>query len=132
MTTTPQAHQGRVTRSEFLRHAARRADLPQATMLTAYEAIVEELVEQIGQGNQVTLMGFGKFYPLIHRGHLARSGNDYERIPDYPVMKFSATKDLNKSLRERSSDLTIKLITRPTAAAAGFDRIRTQSETDEH
>lgn len=101
--STPQLEQGRVSKREFVQRAARRGNIPLRTMETAFNAMIDELKDLVGKGNRVTLTGFGKFYPQEHRGHTVRTqikkgAGETKQVDDYYVLKFSATRETNKSL----------------------------------
>lgn len=64
-----------------------------------YEALLVEVVGLVRQGTQVNLSGFGRFYPLVHKGHHAQFGASGKgRLPDYQVLKFSASRTLSDFL----------------------------------
>lgn len=98
---------GRVSKREFIARVARNAGVSVATASQVYEALVDEVVTVVGEGNRLTLRGFGKFYPQDHKGHRVRfaDGNPDGSgvIPDYTVLKFSATRDVNRRIGEVSS-----------------------------
>lgn len=105
---TTQLEQGRVSKREFVQRAARRGNIAPSTMRSAYDAMIEELLDLVGKGNRVTLTGFGRFYPQMHKGHHVRmqitkegshDGGDSHLVDDYVVLKFSATRDVNKSIK---------------------------------
>ncbi|WP_110588076.1 HU family DNA-binding protein [Microbacterium suaedae] len=105
MTATAQLDQGRVSKREFIQRAARRGGMPVKVVQQAYDAIIDEVIDLVQSGNRVTLTGFGKFYPQEHKGHVAQTNFTQERqrgatkeVPDYKVLKFSATREVNKRL----------------------------------
>lgn len=105
-TTEPRetkAPEPRISRTEFIQRAARRAKIPVHTMQIAYDAMTDEIIDLVKNKNRVTLTGFGRFYQQPHKGHLAQTnpgekGGSTKRVPDYVVLKFSATRDANKRL----------------------------------
>lgn len=91
----------RISKSDFISEVAKRAGVPVKVVSQVYEAIVSELLENVRRGVSVTLTGFGRFYGQEHKGHrvqFARGGSTH--IEDYTVLKFSATRAVNKSLAE--------------------------------
>ncbi|MDQ4213221.1 HU family DNA-binding protein [Microbacterium sp. ASV81] len=92
---------GRVSKREFVQRFARRGNLPLAVAQQAYDSMIEELLDLVGKGNRVTLTGFGKFYPQEHKGHRVRfgEGDGDGEIGDYTVLKFSATRAVNRSVQ---------------------------------
>lgn len=96
-----------MSKREFVQRAARRGGIPLTTMQKAYDSIVEELLDLVGKGNRVTLTGFGRFYPQPHKGHTVQTkitkdkkgAGESKQVDDYVVLKFSATRDVNKSIK---------------------------------
>lgn len=94
----------RVPKRVFLSRVARRSGLPLESVRVVYDAMLAELLEIVRKGNSLMLTGFGKFYPQPHHGHRVqfaqRSDGRPHVIEDYTVLKFSATRDVNRSLDE--------------------------------
>lgn len=105
MSTTAGFEQGRVSKREFVQRVARRGNLPLRVTQQAYDALIEELIDLVSKGNKVTLTGFGKFYPQEHKGHRVRfgDGDGSSEIDDYTVLKFSATRAVNRSVKPAGS-----------------------------
>jgi DNA-binding protein HU-beta len=93
--------QGRVSRREFVQRFARRGGLPLRVAQQAYDAMIDELLDLVAQGNRVTLTGFGKFYLQEHKGHRVQFADPdgKSEIDDYAVLKFSATRAVNRSVK---------------------------------
>lgn len=105
MTEKDQQEQKRVSKREFLAQVSNRSHIPAKTVNRVYDTILAELMDIVTRGDQLMLTGFGKFYPQAHKGHrvqFADSGT--EAIDDYYVLKFSATRSVNKSLVQKPSD----------------------------
>lgn len=122
--------ESRISRTEFVQRAARRAKLPVRTMQAAYDALTEEIIDLVKAKNRVTLTGFGRFYQQPHKGHLAQAspgekGSSTTRVPDYVVLKFSATRDANRRLSMTDEEAAAELLQkrrpaqRKSAAAGG-------------
>lgn len=96
--------EGRVSKREFVSRVARRAGVPVRVASSVYEAGIEELLSIIADGDRLTLSGFGKFYPQEHKGHRVRFADDNgtDEIDDYAVLKFSATRAVNKQIGTKS------------------------------
>jgi len=90
--------QGRVSKREFVSRFARRAGVPVRVASHVYESMIEELLEIVGNGDKLTLTGFGKFYPQEHKGHRVRFADEdgKQEIDAYNVLKFSATREVNR------------------------------------
>jgi nucleoid DNA-binding protein len=85
----------RISKREFLSRVAARSGQPIKTVSSVYEEILSELLEAVVQGETVSLTGFG-FYRQTHRGHKVRFGQS--EVDDYSVLKFSASRILNRQL----------------------------------
>jgi nucleoid DNA-binding protein len=92
----------RVRKREFLARVAAEAELPLRTVNLVYDTLLDELLETMRRGEALMLTGFGKFYPQAHKGHRVRlfKEQDGKAIDDYFVLKFSATRSVNRSLLE--------------------------------
>lgn len=92
----------RVSKREYISRIARRTGQPVRTVSEVYEAGLAELMEIIINGDRLMLTGFGSFYPQEHKGHRVQfAGRAGEKvIDDYSVLKFSATRDVNRRLDE--------------------------------
>lgn len=118
----------RVSKREFIKRVARRAGVPTRVAALVYEATVEEILDTVSDSKRVTLTGFGKFFLQRHKGHRvttigdrAESATDLGEIADYSVLKFSATRAVNKDVGYRLSQRTDRIAddTEQSAGAAG-------------
>lgn len=96
--------QQRVSKREFLAQVASRSGIPLRTVTRVYDASLEQLMEITSRGDQLMLTGFGKFYPQAHKGHRVQFADGAEVIDDYAVLKFSATRSINKALVQKPGD----------------------------
>lgn len=86
----------RVNKREFIARVARSSGYPISVVSVVYESLFEELTEAVRDGEDVVLTGLGRFYRQDHKGHKVRFGrND---ISDYCVLKFSASRSVNRRL----------------------------------
>lgn len=102
----------RLNKREFLGLVAARTRLSPVATRKVFDAIVGELIDLTANGTEVTLTGFGKFYPVPHAGHLAQKsiGNNpkpkgVKTVDDYFVLKFSATREVNKKMESNAKFL---------------------------
>lgn len=91
---------GSIAKREFLVRVAKRAEVPHRIVSTVYDAIIAEILESVGKGFKVTLLGFGKFYPQGHKGHRVqfKTSDNGTEVQDYAVLKFSATRAINRRI----------------------------------
>lgn len=94
----------RFGKPEFLRAVAARADVPLGTTERVYNAMLAIIVEAVRDHGKLVLTGFGRFYSQVHKGHRVQFAGSEERIPDYSVLKFSATRRSNSLLAGASAD----------------------------
>jgi DNA-binding protein HU-beta len=106
MTSKTDREEGRVSKREFVSRVAKRAGVPVRIASHVYDSVIEEILDIVGNGNDLTLTGFGKFYPQMHKGHRVRvadangkfSDAEGAEIDNYAVLKFSATRSVNKKV----------------------------------
>lgn len=101
MSTSKTLDTNRVSKREFVQRFARRGGISVGAAQTAYNAMIDELVDLVSRGNTVTLTNFGKFYPQTHKGHRVQFAKDEGsgEVDDYTVLKFSATREVNKRVK---------------------------------
>lgn len=73
-----------------------------------YELFMDTLIEEILDGNEVTLTGFGNFILKYHKGHKIQFSQK-TAIDDYLTLKFTASNILNNRLRALNPELTSKI-----------------------
>lgn len=101
MSTSKSLDAHRVNKREFVQRFARRGGISVFAAQTAYNAMIDELLDLVSQGNTVTLTNFGKFYPQTHKGHRVQFGAEDGggEVTDYTVLKFSATREVNRRVK---------------------------------
>ncbi|WP_311245261.1 MULTISPECIES: HU family DNA-binding protein [unclassified Microbacterium] len=99
--TTGRDAEKRVSKREFIQRFARRGGVSPNIAQKAYQALIDELLDLVAQGNTVTLTNFGKFYPQTHKGHRVQFAKDDAggEVKDYTVLKFSATREVNRHIQ---------------------------------
>lgn len=93
----------RVVTREFLSRVAARSGESEQCVSEVYDALLEVLMEAVRAEETVVLFGFGRFYRQFHKGHKAGFGR--EDVDDYVVLKFSASRILNRWLEADPADL---------------------------
>jgi DNA-binding protein HU-beta len=89
----------RISKREFIAEVSHASGVPAKVVAEVYDAMIERLLANVRKGIPVTLTGFGKFYAQRHRGHRVQfADGGGKQIGDYSVLKFSATRAVNKSL----------------------------------
>lgn len=86
----------RISKREFISRVAERSGCSVEIVSDVYEGILEELTAAASRGDTVVLTGFGRFYRQDHKGHKVRFGK--QSVDDYSVLKFSASRSLNRRL----------------------------------
>lgn len=99
----------RVSKREFLARVSGNSHIPARTVNRVYDAIIAELMDTMRRGDQLMLTGFGKFYRQEHKGHRVQfADKGSSAIDDYFVLKFSATRNLNKALVEKPEETDLE------------------------
>ena len=91
-----------IRKRALVRMIAARAGVPQDVAERVYAATLQTVLDETRAGRRVNFSGFGMFHGSVHRGH--PTGFGAERMPDYTVLKFSATRRANEYLG--SDDVT--------------------------
>ncbi len=84
--------------------------LSQRTLLNQKEAaelidqIFELIADEIGRGNDVIIVGFGKFFSYVHPPRPVRNPKTHEEmiLDSYRSLKFKASQVMKKILKEKS------------------------------
>lgn len=88
----------RISKRDFLREVAKDAHLPYTVTERFYESLISTLLSHVRAGEQVNLTGFGRFYWQLHGGHSVKF-SPKGKVDPYPVMRFSAARELGGFLR---------------------------------
>ncbi|MCK5716941.1 MAG: HU family DNA-binding protein [Thiomargarita sp.] len=80
-----------MNKSELIQSVADSADIPKTTAGKAVDAILESIKEALGEGNTVTLIGFGTFAVRERAARVGRNPRTGERLDikaaNVPVFK---------------------------------------------
>lgn len=98
--TTEQPDIRRISKREFISRVSARSGQPLRVVSSVYESIILELLSAVTKGEAVVLTGFGRFYRQDHKGHKVRFGK--EDVDDYSVLKFSASRSMNRNLGDEA------------------------------
>jgi nucleoid DNA-binding protein len=90
-----------VGKDELVRDVAERSGLGVGEAKRALEATLQAIEEQIGEGNEVRLTGFGKFSVSHREARMGRNPQTGEsmQIAARTVPRFSAGVELRKAAR---------------------------------
>lgn len=91
----------RINKTEFVSRISQRSGLSVHTVNRVYLALTQELLAALRANEAVVLMGLGRFYRQEHRGHKVYFGDT--DVVDYAVMKFSASRHMNRRLAEEAT-----------------------------
>ena len=101
-----QTKKQKIGQVEFIRNVAERSGLTRVEVRKVYDAMLEEILENVSKDIRVTFPNFGAFYASNHKGHYVQYGN--RRIDDYVNLKFSATRKVNRILQTRRNEVMTK------------------------
>jgi len=89
----------KVTRKQLLEDVAQKSGVDVAVVNQVYNSLVDCIVNMASEGNHLSLTGFGNFYRQTHKGHPVQFESPGSIVPDYALLKFSASDTINKRLR---------------------------------
>lgn len=94
----------RINKREFISMVAGRSGQSIRLVSEVYESLIGELTDAVRRGDTVVLTGFGRFCRQTHKGHKVRFGK--ADVDDYSVLKFSASRSINRRLESDGTALT--------------------------
>lgn len=92
-----------MTKNEFIGHLSQRCNLSKRKTGKFLDFLLEELETDISAGKTVRFNGFGKFYPSEYperMTHSFRTGEDRQLIEGRTILRFQASKKLQRRLRK--------------------------------
>lgn len=103
MTDSTMKKRDTIPKSKFLAECSSNSGIDIDVLTESYEAITNEIVNQVNNGRDVKLAGFGRFWLQKHKQHNrnfgAKSPND---APDYYVtLKYTASALVKNKLDDR-------------------------------
>lgn len=96
----------KINKRDFIKHVAKKNDIPHARVLEVYDAIVNGIFDMVVMDKRVSLAGFGSFYLQKHKGHPVQFEAKNAGVDDYVVFKFSTSDALNKKMRRLHAELS--------------------------
>lgn len=94
----------RVNRTALVARVSEKLGAEPETVSGVLGAFLDEITGIVSDGGSLVIHGFGKFYRQDRKGHAVHFGKDH--IDDYPVLKFSASRSVNKEIGSRLVDET--------------------------
>lgn len=91
-----------MTYTEFVKHVAERAALPQATVKKALDNAAEAVGEQLRQGDEVAFANIGKFRSRVREAGQGRNPHTGEtiQVPAKRVASFAVGAPLKRAVNE--------------------------------
>ena len=84
----------KINTSTLVKDIAKETNLKEKEIKLVLDAILEYIKDRAAEGNDVQLLGFGKFYPKkIKRKEVKMNGETYKIKAKY-TLKFSSSKSL--------------------------------------
>lgn len=93
-----------VTKKEFADRMAENGGTTKKAAYKAVDAFIDTLMDYLGEGEKVMLMGFGRFEVRTAKervGRNPRTGEEY-MIPEHGKVKFVPSEGLADRIKERS------------------------------
>ena len=96
--------------SEFIQFIAKENDMDMDDAKRAYWAVVTAIKALVAKGVDLQLRGFGRFYLQLHKGQCPQFQDGVNRtpMPDYLVLKFSASTSVNRYMRDGNMGQLLK------------------------
>lgn len=91
----------KVNKNEFIERIAKKNDMNAIVVRETYDAIVDEILDVLCEGNSLSLTGFGVFSLKKHKGHPVQFEAQNDKVDDYVVMKFAASDVLMNKIRSK-------------------------------
>jgi DNA-binding protein HU-beta len=95
-----------INKKDLAKKVAKKTIFTQQESLIAVEAVFNEIVLQIIEGNDVSIVGFGKFYSYQHSKRPVRNPKTQEEMILKPnkTMRFKASNVIKEAMKELSED----------------------------
>lgn len=90
----------KLNKRQFIDYLVKSRGLTHTEASEAYDTVIGGIIEVVGDGISLSLMGFGVFYLQEHRGHPIQFKGEKTYVDGYRVVKFSASNALNLAVRE--------------------------------
>ena len=90
----------KINKSELLAYIAKQNGITHKQARSVFDSIIDYIRENICEGKDVSLTGFGTFSLQKHKGHPVQFASDTNAVKDYVVVKFTASDALMTSIRK--------------------------------
>ncbi len=90
-----------MNQTELIEEVAEKASLTKAQTQAALKALLQTIVQVVGDGDKVTLVGFGSFEPKVRSAREGRNPQTGEtiQIPATKVPTFSPGKTFREAVK---------------------------------
>ena len=91
-----------MNKKELVNAVAQKSELSKKDSTLIVEALVGTITEELANGNEVAVTGFGKFSTSVRAARKGRNPSDGTEIsiPETTVPKFKAGKKLKQNVKE--------------------------------
>ena len=91
-----------MNKKDLSRKISAKFNIPSSISVKIIEYIFTEIAESIKSGDEVGIVGFGKFYPYTHSSRPVRNPKTQEKmtLPEYTTIRFRVSQKLKKYLKE--------------------------------
>lgn len=95
-----------INKKELAKKLARRTFLNQKESDLVVEELFDLLIEELKSGEEISIVGFGKFYLYEHQPRPVRNPKTQEEmvLKSYKSLRFKASNVVKKLLKDLSSD----------------------------
>lgn len=101
MQSEQETRSDKISKHKFIDRLCENSNYSRKEASDIYELFINTLLKEILAGNQVCLIGLGKFELKSHKGHKVHFGNN-SLVDDYINLKFEVSHSLRKRLNNDS------------------------------
>ena len=88
----------KLNKLDLIKNVSAKTQYSQETVFQIYEALFDEIKHSVMQYGRVSLLNFGSFYTILHKGHHVQFGA--KTVAAYPIFKFAPSENLRQELRK--------------------------------
>lgn len=94
--------QHKLNRWDFIQYLARENGMTPEDAEAAYDMVINGIKKAVCSGAELSLMGFGRFYLSVHKGHPTQFDRSRKNtaVKDYVVFRFAPSQVLSKEIRQ--------------------------------
>ena len=90
-----------MNKKDLAKKISKKFKIPLLVSTKIVEFLLDEIAETVKSGDEVSLVGFGKFYPYTHASRPVRNPKTQEamNLSEYTTIRFRVSQKLKKYLK---------------------------------